>query len=383
MMKNFKLVALIAINSLMAAGVVQAANAESKGGIKVSSDDGQFSGSFYGRIHLDGRYYNDDSSEQADKTEFRRLRLESKGHVFGDYGYAVQIDFGGDKTSVKDAYIKAKGFGPGTIKVGQFKQPIGLEELTSSNDISFMERALPGGLITAHKIGLGYDIVGEQTLLQGSVYGQGDDDADGNNNDQELGLGARFVYAPHQDAGNISHLGLSVAQEQLDGEFKVKGGVDAKFDSMTIAKFASGSVDSVSKVGLEGAIVRGPFSVQAEYLMASVEGITGVTDNDINAGYLAVSYFVTGQARNYDLKKGAFKGPKTGSNRAIELVGRMNTIENDDTGATADSLTLGANWYMNDNMRWMFNYVKTDFDDGAGGKDEPGAILVRAQLAFK
>jgi phosphate-selective porin OprO and OprP len=74
----------------------------------------------------------------------RAARLGIEGTVWKDFGYRFEVDFADDGVEIKDAYIQYDGGGvePARyIRVGQYKTPNSLEELTSSRFITFMERA--------------------------------------------------------------------------------------------------------------------------------------------------------------------------------------------------------------------------------------------------
>ena len=73
-------------------------------------------------------------------SEFRRIRLYTSGLIFGNIKYKVQFDFAGGEVRLKDAYIIiTKVPFVGNIQVGQFKEPLGLEVLMSSNNIAMIE----------------------------------------------------------------------------------------------------------------------------------------------------------------------------------------------------------------------------------------------------
>ena len=56
------------------------------------------------------------------------------------------------------------------------------------------------------------------------------------------------------------------------------------------------------------------------------------------------------------------------------------------TGATGahsgelETTTVGLNWYVNKNVRFMLNYVMADAEYGAGVSDEPDILQFRAQM---
>lgn len=95
-----------------------------------------------GRLHLDYAVHDADVVPLDDNFLVRRARIGLDGKINADWSFEIVYDFaaGGD---FKDAYLRYSGWNPGAITIGQFKVPFGLEELTSSNNITFIERALP------------------------------------------------------------------------------------------------------------------------------------------------------------------------------------------------------------------------------------------------
>ncbi|MGD8745707.1 MAG: porin, partial [Gammaproteobacteria bacterium] len=95
-----------------------------------------------GRIQADYVYYDDDNIDMGGAgTEFRRTRLFASGNIADDWKYKAQYDFAGNETELKDMYIQYTGWDFGKITLGQFKQEQGLEVLTSSKYMTFIERA--------------------------------------------------------------------------------------------------------------------------------------------------------------------------------------------------------------------------------------------------
>lgn len=102
-----------------------------KGGIEISTYDGQFSVAIGGRLMVDGAFYNEDNHDLGDGTENRRARIDLEGIVAGDLAYEFGIDFADGEADVKDAYLGYEAFRSMKILVGQFKEPFSLEEMTS------------------------------------------------------------------------------------------------------------------------------------------------------------------------------------------------------------------------------------------------------------
>ena len=69
---------------------------------------------------------------------------------------------------------------------------------------------------------------------------------------------------------------------------------------------------------------------------------------------------------------------------AFEVAARYSTIDLDDglvNGGTENNLTIGVNWYLNPQVRFMANYIHVDTNSNAGN-DNPDVIQFRGQLDF-
>ena len=365
------------------------------GGFEIARYDGKFSFELGGRLMIDAAGYDEDLNRLGDGTELRRARLDAEGRMFGDWGYEFEIDFADGDADIKDAYISYDGFAASRIKVGQFKEPFSLEELTSSRYITFMERALPNELAPGRHIGIGADTRWDQWTLAGGVFGESfDDDVDDEGN-EGWGLTGRVTYAPWQEDRRALHFGLAASRRWTDSMD------EAKFDSrpeshITDVKYLNtgtiSNVETIDRYGLEAATVLGPWSLQGEYIHTTLNRDSGMSDVDMDGWYLQASWFLTGESRNYKFKKGAFGRvkPRNGYG-AWELAGRVSELDLNDEdiqGGEERNWTLGLNWYINPNVRVMANYISVDndvFADDDGdviGNDDPNIFQTRLQLDF-
>jgi phosphate-selective porin OprO/OprP len=127
--------------------------ATAKGGIQVACDNG-FAAKAGGRLMIDTAFYGSDNASGATKlgdgTEMRRARLFLAGTLFNEnWAYKTEIDVAENAVASKDIWLQYKGlkaFNNLSIKVGNQKEPFGLENMTSSRFITFMERADHNGL---------------------------------------------------------------------------------------------------------------------------------------------------------------------------------------------------------------------------------------------
>lgn len=383
---NIKTRIATALAALALSGMSLAATEVStKGGIE--ADAGEFSFQFGGRIQLDYAYFDDDLMPMSTGSEFRRARLFAAGTMYENWDYKAQYDFANGDLATKDLYIRYTGFDKGTLTIGHFKQPFGLEELTSSKYITFMERALPMAFATAYGTGAGYNLNADTWTFAASVYGPSvDQDIAG---DEGLGLGARVTFLPMKTEDGLVHLGLAVAQEQAADDavetVRYRQRPEAHLAERLVDTGDITAVDAISKVGVEAAWVAGPLSLQGEYMMADVARETGQADVGFDGYYAQASYFLDGATRR-PYKNGSFGRVKASG--VWELGVRYSFIDLNDvdggiTGGELTDITVGANYYVNPNLRFMINYVMAEADYGAGlPNDEPNVLEFRASLDF-
>lgn len=337
-----------------------------------------------GRIQVDGAFYDEDVTPLESGTEFRRVRLYVDGDIDEDIGYKVQVDFADGSADLKDVFISYSGLDFASLKVGNFKVPFGLEEITSSKYITFMERALSNSFVPSRRIGFGLDRVDGNMTFSAAVFG---DEVNDSGSDEGIGIAGRFTVAPQLDDGSFLHFGVAALFQEAD---TTDAGADiARFrtrpeshvtsrrliDTGTIA-----DVSNVSKIGLEGAAVFGPFSLQAEYVMTSVDAAGG--DADFDGFYAYASWFPGGQSRAY--KNGVFQ--RTKAENAWELAARYSQMSLNDgliTGGEQENITIAANYYVTPYLRFMANYILTDVKGGVNGNEDPTIFQLRAAVDFK
>ena len=132
-----------------------------KEGLNFDSADKEFTLKVQGRIMYDVVLPDaDDDLEAAvgdfDATSgFRRLRIEMGGTIHKIIYYQNTIDFSATPHQLKDNFIGIKDLPAGLwFQGGYFKEPVGLEELTSSTYITFMERSIAtNAFAPAHNLG--------------------------------------------------------------------------------------------------------------------------------------------------------------------------------------------------------------------------------------
>ncbi len=356
-------------------------------GLRFETMDEQVRLRIGGRIHNDW-YWFDESRDLHrslgnidDGVLFRRARLYMSGEVGEHLRFTAQYDFAGGDADFRDVYMElAELPGVGNIRIGQFKEPFGMEELISSNNIPFIERSQPTSVFApSRSTGVMVHNRFLEDRLAGFVGVFRDSNDYGNHaRDGKYTVAARVTGLPWyaEEGRQLLHLGLAYSYRKLDGEYRVNVRPEAR---LTPRFLDTGLIaaDKEQRLGLEAAGVYGPFSLQAEYMMSEVD-TDFLGKREMDGWYVLGSWVMTGENRSYSRAAGTFGGIKprnnfklSGEDRglgALELALRYSELDLNDgghrgiQGGSEDTITLGLNWYLNPNARIMFNYMHTQVD---------------------
>jgi phosphate-selective porin OprO/OprP len=386
-----------------------------------------------GRVHFDSRAYAYDedyngvsSGTGSDTFDIRRARIGVKAKFLDYYSGEVVVNGTGSAPILDVAYLNVAWWKPAQIRVGQFKMPFSMEQLTSSNNIDFIERSFVDSLIPAKEIGA----MLHGTPVPGLNYGVAFSNGNGQNgvendasvDDKEI-IG-RVALNIAELAGSkdwLFHTGLAYSKGDVS---KASGlGITGRTEARG-ATFLTGlpgvglnnatennEIDR-SRLGLEGAVAYGPFKLQTQWVTNSFDynPAAGVSvDEDVEAFYVQALWTITGESQVTRYKDGAFSGlkptknfdAKTFSGGAWEAGIRYSHFDASDfrsvagTGLgflEADAWTAGLKFVPNSHVRFMLDYVTTDFKGetpGFGGlavngepEDDEKAILFRTQFTF-
>jgi phosphate-selective porin OprO and OprP len=340
-----------------------------------------------GRIHLDAAHYDDDVAPLNNGIRVRRARIGVQGSIDDKWAYQSEIDFAENGVDFKDMWLRHNDLGGGRLQIGQFKVPFSLEQLVSSNNITFMERSQVDMFAPARRIGISWSRQADRYTFAVMGFGQ-EIGTDREGGDDGLGAAARVTFLPVMNDNGLLHLGLAVTSyepEHSNNEvMRFRQRPESRpagtrlIDTGTIT-----DVDSTLSYGLEAAWVNGPVSLQAEYMNARVRR-DGWANPTFDGWYVYVSYFLTGESRRYS--NGVLTGPsiRNADRGAWELALRYSESDLNDglvQGGTMENVTLGVNWYARSNVRFMFNYVNVA-STRLAVDDDPSIFQVRAQLSF-
>ena len=363
-----------------------------------------------GRMHMEGTLYKD--------YDFK-------------FEYDFVRGNGSTAAGITDAWVEYTAFKPVSVTVGQFKEPFSLESVTSNRFLTFAERSLANNAFVEYAnpylLGFSGQTSGERYTVRGALQaepiGNGgyannsstNAQGDANRNNSSLstsssnasntggpsgnpsyGPTGRATYLPlFKSKTELLELGISGSWRKLNntnnGNAIGSGGMAfaSQISNVDRTNWAStgGLTDTLgvgsgatkitagnqriltdfARVGGEVAGVYGPFSVQGEYMQVQLNGQNYNSSDTLKGYYGYASYFLTGESRNYNTKKGAFDRQKPNKNfsfknggwGAWEFATRFDGLDMNTQHVNGGRLMTGTaalNWYINPHVRMMFDY---------------------------
>src|SRR5213080_2422968 len=287
-----------------------------------------------------------------DRFRLRRARINLTGDFAENFDFKVEGEFensdgiSSNRTdfSGTDIFVNWHQFAEANVKVGQWKAPFGLEQITPDPSLIIIERSLPTGAITPERQ-IGVQIWGMP--FKGKIFGQ----------DSSLKLAGDVLNSRDDKGTNISQsLNLLVNSDGSLSPFVLPGA-----DERT-----AWSVDAWFNLG--------PFDLIGEYLQEKVSGRTvngvppGFADFTTNGFYLTGAYYLI---------------PK--KLQAAVRWEQLNPGQKGNDGI--HSITGGLNYYIHgDDIKLMANYIHTwsDFRQANPqfGDDQFDEVIMRLQLMF-
>lgn len=108
----------------------------------------------HGYIQADDRMFTSSThGEELDAFLFRRIRPLFEGTLLNAVDFRFMPDFGQGVQQIQEAFLEEKTFGFAKLRVGKFKEPIGLEVLRSDRELIFAERSLASDLVPLRYLG--------------------------------------------------------------------------------------------------------------------------------------------------------------------------------------------------------------------------------------
>ena len=402
-----------------------------------------------GRVQLDYRSFSPEGATgtpaqsgttTANGFDVRRAYLGLQGRVWEYYTFDVTGNFastsgtntsGSQSNSHLDvAWLNAEWFKPAQLRLGQFKMPYSMEELTSSRFIDYTERSLLNQFVPAKEVGA----MVWGAPWTGTFYGLALSNGQGQNGDEVSSVadgadfigrvGANFAEMLGQK-DNIYHLAFDYTDGNLATSSNGASGnlisVRTEGRGMTFFQVANSSFTGAKlereRIGLEGALAFGPLKLQAEWMQAGFSGtsVAGVGyDRNVDVYYVSAGWWITGESWASAYRNGAFGRivPKNNLRMgepglgALMLGLRYSHLDGSDfktsnpagTGRLAagftnkaDAYTAGLTWIVAPNLRFYLDYIQTEYDTpvtitptggAATTTDNEKAINFRAGIDF-
>lgn len=167
-----------------------------------------------GRIHFDAGHVSIPGALATTRNlgtnvRFRRVRLGAEGTMPGGFGYKLEADFAGGSVSLADAFLSYTVSDSVELRLGNFETLDGLEQITSSNNLNFIERpAFNDAFINTRRFGAAAAWQSDSWRVESGLFAAHQLDSSFDNNGYIAA--ARLVFHPEIGEGGRLHLGLNV-----------------------------------------------------------------------------------------------------------------------------------------------------------------------------
>jgi phosphate-selective porin OprO and OprP len=341
----------------------------------------KLTGTLGGLVEVDGAaYLATGNMNFSDDVQLRRARLRAQGDCILVFpvSYKIQLGYIPNKFNLDEAWISSERIDYlGYLVMGVYGPPMGLDMLTSSRDLTFMEPATVLQALAPGNEGgiqIGHPVFNEGGTWALGIFGGGLVSTEYGNASQDYGnLIGRVTYLAldqvnpdRPEENRYLHLGLSAnAQYSASSTVRYRSRPESYIATYVVDTGvinASGS----GTIGAEAAYVNGPFCAQGEFLDSMVRENSGQGLN-FYGFYGCASWYLTGESRPYDRVNGQFKRlvprqnfnfGKGGAWGALEVAARFSYTDLTDGNVNGGKISLlmgELNWYLHSHVRWMFN----------------------------
>lgn len=345
-----------------------------------------------GRLHIDAGGVSAPGAYTAStlgsmRARVRRARLGFEGTVPGGLGYKVEADLANGSVGFGDVWLTyTPGNAPVVLRIGNFETLNSMEQISSSNFNSFIERATFNDAFTnARRMGaaLAYKSANNDLRAEAGLFTGHSIDSSLDNNGW-IGA-ARLVYAPQALGGQL-HFGVNY--QYRDFASNISGGTStgtampstnqlARYrarpnSQLTDVRFVDTgnfAASSDQLLGLEAmAVFKGLYlASEAQWVKAKGyragdlatgaaafsggnSAVVPVSDPGFFGAYGEVGYFLTGETRGYKRGDGTWARTKVlnpiskGGSGAFQIAARYEYLDlNDDAliGGATNNFTTG------------------------------------------
>ncbi len=371
-----------------------ALNTETQNGILVfESSDQQFKYWFDTRVYFDAMMPLGESlNDIGNGVDIRRARFALKAQLWGNWYGEFDIDVAGAIIEMKDMIVRYDG-NNWNVKAGHFKEGFSMETTTTSRYVTFIERSLASKMAPSRHLGLQGNYWGQHFLAIAGVHFRAAGEFEENefaqdaNKDNGISDGysytGRFVYMPIQESGKLLHIGIAGSYRTPKTSLEAADSYRFSTRSLTSINrkkyIDTDDISDVKSTTLFGAELAGSwnqFMFQGQYMLTNIARENGAKDATIDGGYAQVGMLLFGGNYVYNNKEGEFTQVNRGQDWGdIEVAFRFDYMNANDFdaeiyGGGANAYTLGLNYHVNDNVKFMLNYSYINHDRYANGKDK-------------
>jgi phosphate-selective porin OprO and OprP len=351
------------------------------------------------KLQLDWRWAPDEIDLRGGLFQFQRRRVGAEGLFLKHFEYEIEreVDFepeeaaalGGldevDNSPWRDVFLNFRYFRDAQIKVGKFKVPFSLEQITGPTNLDLIYRSrIAADLAPGRDIGVMVHGRGRVVGYEAGVFQH-----DGENSKSDFNPGAdttvagRFLVRPldiEDSELDALELGIAATVGDVPEGVNTLRGRSTWGDPFFFDAYVNGRR---LRLGAEAAWEPRNFSVKSEYIRTQDERQgQGILAEDLpevvaQGWYVSGTWVVTGEDKSGGVEP---RRPLFGGGiGAIELAGRYERMrmgsdapgEPEETNPRAPNLlengeriwTFGVNWYLNRWMRIQLNGIHETIDD--------------------
>ena len=330
-----------------------------------------------------------------DRFRLRRARINLTGDFAEQFDFKMEGDFensdglNSNRTAFEatDIFINWHQYPWAQIKVGQWKAPFGLEQLTPDTTLYTVERTLPTGAITPERQ-IGVQLWGKPfatmwpgqadllTYYAGIFNGNGRNTTNNdNNNFMYVGRLESMLLKDVFGKGSFLKLGADILNSRDDQGTNISQSLTLLVNSDgSLSPFVLPGPDERTAWSVDAWLRMGPFDLIGEFLQ---EHVNPRTVNGVPPGFdefTTDGFYVTGAY--YLIPKKL---------QAVVQWQHLNPGQKGNDGIS--SIVAGLNYYIRgDDLKLMVNYLHTwsDFRDANPefGEDQFDEVIGRMQLMF-
>ena len=375
-----------------------------------------------GRVAVDGAYYIDDKTDRSSGFTLSEARLRIFSTFANNFDTKFDIDFAGNKVSIKDLYLRYHVGNNGIIYAGNYAEPFSASNIESTGSMSLMFKSPTiDAMGTGRALGISYRCFGDRYWGEIGAFSE-KLSSQRSEGDKGWSLSTRMLFRHTPEDSDFGfHLGGSFNFRKPDANgfengkddhnriYNVNSSLESVVDE---TNFLNASIYNADKVFRYGAEVMGFWRnlyLQGEYIgstttrnkdweslfkeqlgglwsyktMESFKSWFGDDRNiNFNGFYVEAGYLLFGGDYKYNSVDALMSRPGRG---ALEFVVRYNYTDLDDvdgewfdgrfyadkasgqpnnsvSGGKVNSFTFGTNYYITKNViaKVNYNYQKLD-----------------------